>query len=424
MSKIFWDNRYWRSYKNIEKRLIELSHTISYDDKQIHIYSEEFSDLVLSITSKIESVTKDFYDAHIYPYNVDKTQRDYTDHYFHTGVASEKTRSEWNLRQCLIAINDKMNLRDKLVNIDDTLFHFVTYPKQFFPFGHIEKNETSGKIKGGMWCESSFFAGPKLKKTDFFVDWLEAYNSLKHNYIQSIPRNGSLLNVLFSLAGLYILLIYLEFYDTNRYIAFSASQTQNDGEMDSEIFSVNIHNTTLDPIFESKLREMSNPGIENKKQSAVLLRILNMDVYSKTNQLINDFKGMYPEIDRIDIDAFQVPNRKEDIHKPSYVLFDKITRLNEEYYKHDAIILNQNSENDYSIYDINKNEFDEKNTIHIARFCTEVKVGDNVEIFFNYRIPLSGVLSRYENESMTINTQDSVKHTINIRSITRARIKA
>jgi uncharacterized coiled-coil protein SlyX len=59
------------SYIKFEQRVIELSHTISFDDKQMSVYSNEIADLILSVMSKVESVLKDIYERNIYPFEFD-----------------------------------------------------------------------------------------------------------------------------------------------------------------------------------------------------------------------------------------------------------------------------------------------------------------------------------------------------------------
>lgn len=62
---------YWNSYKLLESQLIKLSHSISFDDKQINVYSSELADIINSACIKIESVAKDIYEEHIYPFQID-----------------------------------------------------------------------------------------------------------------------------------------------------------------------------------------------------------------------------------------------------------------------------------------------------------------------------------------------------------------
>jgi hypothetical protein len=59
------------SYIKFEQRVIELSHIISFDDKQMSVYSNEIADLILSVMSKVESVLKDIYERNIYPFEFD-----------------------------------------------------------------------------------------------------------------------------------------------------------------------------------------------------------------------------------------------------------------------------------------------------------------------------------------------------------------
>src|SRR5690554_1602462 len=100
--KIYWNNPYWMSYKKIEQRVIELSHIISFDDDQLFVYSNEIADLIITVTSKIESVLKDMYERFIYPYNFDKDKNSkYSDSFFYNETVDDDTRRKWTLKKCL-----------------------------------------------------------------------------------------------------------------------------------------------------------------------------------------------------------------------------------------------------------------------------------------------------------------------------------
>ena len=62
---------YWSSYKLLESQLLRLSHSICFDDKQIHVYSSELADIINSACVKIESLAKDIYEEHIWPFQKD-----------------------------------------------------------------------------------------------------------------------------------------------------------------------------------------------------------------------------------------------------------------------------------------------------------------------------------------------------------------
>ena len=52
---------YWNSYRLLESQLLRLSHSIRFDDNQIHVYSSELADIINSACIKIESLAKDIY---------------------------------------------------------------------------------------------------------------------------------------------------------------------------------------------------------------------------------------------------------------------------------------------------------------------------------------------------------------------------
>ena len=62
---------YWNSYRLLEKQLIRISHSIYFDDEQIDVYSSELADIINSACIKIESLAKDIYENHIFPFQID-----------------------------------------------------------------------------------------------------------------------------------------------------------------------------------------------------------------------------------------------------------------------------------------------------------------------------------------------------------------
>lgn len=62
---------YWNSYRLLESQLLRLSHSICFDDNQIHVYSSELADIINSACIKIESLAKDIYEEHIWPFQED-----------------------------------------------------------------------------------------------------------------------------------------------------------------------------------------------------------------------------------------------------------------------------------------------------------------------------------------------------------------
>lgn len=132
-----------------------------------------------------------------------------------------------------------MRLKNKTVILRDNFFRFKNYSNIIKPFGLIDSNN---KVIGGLFQDEIF---TKKDKRAANVEWIDAYNNLKHNYILAIQDDGNLLNLIFSLSSLYVLIIYLEFYDSKRYI-YNLNEISNfyETNMESDIFSVRIHNDT------------------------------------------------------------------------------------------------------------------------------------------------------------------------------------
>ena len=52
---------YWPTYKRIEQEVIDLSYSIYFDDSQTSVYSNQVSDLIIHISTNIESLYEDIY---------------------------------------------------------------------------------------------------------------------------------------------------------------------------------------------------------------------------------------------------------------------------------------------------------------------------------------------------------------------------
>ena len=52
---------YWSTYKRIEQEVLELSHSICFDDNQLKVYSNGILDLIVRICTNIESLYEDIY---------------------------------------------------------------------------------------------------------------------------------------------------------------------------------------------------------------------------------------------------------------------------------------------------------------------------------------------------------------------------
>ena len=122
LSSIRTSEAYWNSYRLLEQQLIKLSHSICFDDDQIDVYSSEIADIINSACIKIESLAKDIYEEHIYPFQVD------TNTIPQSIANNKKTLKKWNEGKwerkdwkydfhCLIEVDKKYAISKKRVKL-------------------------------------------------------------------------------------------------------------------------------------------------------------------------------------------------------------------------------------------------------------------------------------------------------------------
>lgn len=418
MRKIYWTNPYWMGYNKIEKRIIELSHSISFDDQQMYVYSNEIADLLLSTVSKIESIAKDFYEAKIYPYNVDKNNTEYSDEYFHQEKANQKIRTDWRYKNCLSHINKKINLKDKGINLNDNIFKFIKHNKEIKPFGMFD--DSKSKIGGTISRKTD-----KNKDEIINVDWTEAYNDLKHNYIDSIPKYGNILQVVFALSSLYLLIIYYEFTDAFRYI-YSLDELESNFEesFGSELFSVIVHNKTELEFFKSPKKAMINRIAGEDINKSTLLMIQHPNVYSQMQMKINEFKVKNPDVSQIDTDKFYFSSF--DNNSDEYKLFSQVYHLDGKYVSSRQIILNEGkSEKEIWVYNQQNGivEYDKKFINKTKSFLSTLKVGDKVELYTLSNEYIKGEVLKYDisENMMTLKTETSNSYSFPKTNVKRIR---
>ena len=140
---------------SIESQLLRLSHSIRFDDHQIHVYSSELADIINSACIKIESLAKDILMQSIsghsktitvwFP-NVSLMAR-------HKKSAdkfnSEKwTRDQWKYDyHCLVEIDRAFSLSKKRIELRLEKFNFHKYGSTILPFGNVSLND----CEGGYW---------------------------------------------------------------------------------------------------------------------------------------------------------------------------------------------------------------------------------------------------------------------------------
>ena len=126
---------YWNSYRLLESQLLRLSHSICFDDEQVNVYSSELADIINSACVKIESLAKDIYEEHIWPFQMDsdivppscESKKFKPEKWTQEKWTRDKWKFDYN---CLSEIDNRFALSKKRVELKTERFHFLKYGKQ------------------------------------------------------------------------------------------------------------------------------------------------------------------------------------------------------------------------------------------------------------------------------------------------------
>lgn len=272
---------YWNSYRLLEGQLLRLSHSICFDDNQVDVYSSELADIINSACIKIESLAKDIYEDHIWPFQMDLdiVPPSYTAKKF---KPEKWTRENWKFDyNCLVEIDNKFALSKKQIQLKSEKFHFHKYGSTIIPFGGVSANGASG----GYWEHSERDRRHANLHKLQAVDWLKSYQAIKHNYIQSIHEHGTVKNAIMALAAFYLLAVY---HSCLPLWQFDVEDQGSLHQLDfgSELFSCGMCNYTIPPcIIDSKHLKLE---AERKTREAATVR---QDIF-KEQDLLNDIEGL------------------------------------------------------------------------------------------------------------------------------------
>lgn len=232
---------YLNSYRLLESQLLRLSHSICFDDTQINVYSSELADIINSACIKIESLAKDIYEDHIWPFQEDANvvPPSFTGKNF---KPAKWTRDKWKFDyHCLVEIDLKFALSKKRIELKSERFQFLKYGSTIFPFGRIALDD----CKGGYWEHkpNSYLMEPERLLP---IDWCKSYQAIKHNYIQSIPEHGTVKNAIIVLGAFYLLSLYYCCLPSRQ---FDIDDRNSMEQLDfgSELFSCGMCNFTVPP---------------------------------------------------------------------------------------------------------------------------------------------------------------------------------
>lgn len=163
-------NLFFPIYKQLEKELSELSYYISFDKKQLNVYSIKISDLLLRTVSEIENIAKEL------------------------------------CKKENIKFYDKKRHIRKFVNFNeyvDKLEEKYLLSKKFVEFKLDNANQNIYDFK-----LTPFFKDKEIKgKSSKVFSWYFAYNKIKHDRVKYF-KQANLNNLIHALAALFLLNVY------------------------------------------------------------------------------------------------------------------------------------------------------------------------------------------------------------------------
>ena len=389
---------YWNSYRLLESQLLRVSHSICFDDDQVNVYSSELADIINSACIKIESLAKDIYEEHIWPFQMDD------------GVVPpscdpkkfkpEKwTRGNWKFDyHCLREIDSRFALSKKRIELKTERFHFLKYGSTILPFGTITKIGN----RGGCWEHSDRNPWQMDTHKLQIVSWLNSYQAIKHNYIQSIPKHGTVKNAIMTLAAFYLLAVFHSCLPARQYeVDDKNGRIQLD--FGSELFSCDMCNYTIPPcIINSRHikreaertksdtyhahRELfEEQELLNDIEGFPFLITLNKDVCTEVNRLVSQY-CLPRGLEKFDIAPYQA---KKDV-KVSGMDAGDILYLNLKKYilapyqrRNICLSFNTGTEHIYdSLYMDHFGYEKSKHQNHTAMVLATLQIGDIVDARF------------------------------------------
>ncbi|MDY0278130.1 MAG: hypothetical protein RBQ97_08595 [Acholeplasma sp.] len=268
-------NALWSSYWNFENQLQRIAHTIYIDEKQLSTYSNEIGDLFLSITSKIESISRSLYIEHIVPFKID------------SGAVKEFNGEKFKFDYDFITEFEKrVNLTRKILILNSNIFHFDD-DVVITPFSHALMKKPH---RGGDWYYSYDNEDSVVTK----VPWLDDYQSLKHNYMDSLSKCGTITNVIHALGALYILMLCSDFYMKRSTVSRNDYDLTDTQVLKSTIFRVECGN----PInSDEMLRHFKKCGVDRQNidmlKSYMFVYLPKKDDYNNAKVAYNMYKHIF-----------------------------------------------------------------------------------------------------------------------------------
>lgn len=407
---MFWIEKnkgeaYWNSYRLLESQLIRLSHSICFDDNQIDVYSTELADIINSACIKIESLAKDIYEDHICQFQLDQGMVPVS--FLNDKKRKKKSESDFNPEKwtrdkwqydfnCLVEIDLKYALSKKRLQLKQGRFQFLEYGTTILPFSNIALN----KCKGGSWTYCSRkglgMHTTELKK----VDWCESYQHIKHNYLESISKHGTIKNAIMVLAAFYLLAIYYSCLPA-KHFDYDAKHDRDQIDFNSELFYCSQCNYTLPPFIidsdyiayeqQRKASYETSPIKEALMQQDYLediegipfFTILSKDAYKKVKSMVTEYCSTNG------VDVFDIaPYEREhglDVLTPGAKLYSAIKKyICAPYYRQNiCIAFNTGTKSVYDEYPDFADDYEKtKYAIRTKKALESLSVGDFVDVKF------------------------------------------
>lgn len=255
-------NIYWPVFKNIERRIEELTFSIHINDDHLSVYSSLITDIILRCASEIESISKDLYREN-------------------GGKKAGNIKFDFDALEYL---NEIWGVEDKTV--------ILTNPNCF----------QSNRV-------ISPFAKNELKGERAICGWNNSYQNLKHERSSSICF-GSIKYLFEIMAALYVLNVYY------RNETFSMGESPSGGGFDqslgSSFFSVSV----------SQLKSYTVVGRE--KEETFGSCIYYIDLTDKTREQLLSAEKKYQKIVEnylTPMEEFQdyVRDHPEEVGKPTLI---------------------------------------------------------------------------------------------------------
>lgn len=415
---------YWDSYKLLESQLLRLSHSIYFDDAQIHVYSSELADIVNSACIKIESLAKDIYEEHIWPFQADDeiVPESCTSGKKKSPAAGFKpekwTRDKWKFDyNCLVEISKKFSLNKRRIELKSDLFNFRKYGDVILPFGNISIND----CQGGYWEYSERDLWQPDERRFKAINWCKSYQSIKHNYIQSIPEHGTIENALMVLAAFYLLAVYDSCLPYRCY-EVEGQKVKHNLDFGSKLFSCPIWYCINPPcIIDSDFMKYESDRESKRTASGrseifadqdlmddidgyPFLVTLNKEAYIAVKEMVDEYcipRGLT----HFDIAPYERENGLTSMDEGT-ALYLKLTKYIKIPYsrKNICISFNIGKESMYESLLVNPLEYEKsKHRMQTAAVLQELKVGDFVDARFSMGIDVSnGEVTHLDEQSIYV----------------------